>query len=86
MGVPFERRPIERTELLAADECDIAGTISELTLVQEIDGFSFGSRPPSRLRRRYIEIMRGEAASPGIDLVPLTGGRGRRKCFRTRPG
>lgn len=77
MGLTFERRPIERSELLAADECGIAGTISELTLVEEVDGFRFGlSGVLSQVRQRYIEIMRGEAVLPGIDLVPLIGGTG----------
>lgn len=74
LGLPFERRPIERTELLAAEECGIAGTISELTLVNEIDGYSFQlSGVLSRLRARYLELMRGEAALAGIELVPLVG-------------
>ena len=77
LSVPFERRPIERTELLAADECGVAGTISELTLVEEVDGFHFGlSGLLYQVRRRYLEIMRGEAALPGIDLVPLADGTG----------
>lgn len=74
LGLAFERRPIERTELLAADECAIAGTISELTLVSEIDGFAFrldGSL--ARLRQRYLDAMRGELGLPGVDLVPLVG-------------
>jgi len=78
MGLTFERRPIERSELLAADEWGIAGTISELTLVEEVDGFRFGlSGVLSQVRQRYIEIMRGEAVLPGIDLVPLIGGTGK---------
>jgi branched-chain amino acid aminotransferase len=72
LSLPFERRPIERTELLAADECGVAGTISELTLVEEIDGYHFDqSGLLSRVRQRYIEIMRGRAVLPGVDLVPL---------------
>jgi branched-chain amino acid aminotransferase len=72
LGLAFERRPIERTELLAADECGIAGTISELTLVDEVDGFRFElSGVLSQVRRRYLEIMRGEQVVAGIDLVPL---------------
>ncbi|MGH3977331.1 MAG: aminotransferase class IV, partial [Pseudonocardiaceae bacterium] len=72
LGVPFERRPIERTELLTADECGVAGTITELTLVEEIDGFRFEqSGLLSQLRQRYFEIMRGESVLPSIDLVSL---------------
>jgi branched-chain amino acid aminotransferase len=79
LGLGFERRPIERTELLAAQECGIAGTISELTLVEEIDGFRFGlSGVLALLRRRYVEIMRGESVLPGIDLVPVAASAGPR--------
>ena len=41
VGVGFTRRPVDRTELLSSREVGIAGTISELTLVDEIDGFAF---------------------------------------------
>jgi branched-chain amino acid aminotransferase len=71
-GVPFERRPIERTELLAAEECGIAGTITALTIVSEVDGFHYQqSGVLSRLRDRYIEVMRGGLCMPGIELLPL---------------
>lgn len=77
MGAPFERRPIERTELLGADECAVAGTISELTLVAEVDTFSFGlSGVLFELRQRYLEVMRGQRSIPGIDLVPLISAAG----------
>ncbi|WP_406057006.1 aminotransferase class IV [Kribbella sp. NBC_00889] len=75
LGVPFDRRPIERTELLAADECGLAGTISELTLVSEVDGASYEqSGLLAQLRQRYLELMRGDLALPGVDLVPLVDG------------
>ena len=72
LGVPFDRRPLERTELLAAEECGLAGTISELTLVEEIDGFHYDqSGVLALLRKRYVDVMRGESTLAGIDLVPL---------------
>jgi branched-chain amino acid aminotransferase len=71
-GVPFERRPIDRSELLAAEECGIAGTITELTLVEEVDGFHFAqSGLLSELRQRYLQIMRGASVLPSIELLPL---------------
>jgi branched-chain amino acid aminotransferase len=72
LGFTLERRPIERTELLTATECGVAGTISELTLVEEIDGYTF--RQDGRLaliRQRYLEVMRGKATLPGSPVVPL---------------
>jgi branched-chain amino acid aminotransferase len=72
LGLTFERRPIERTELLSADECGLAGTISELTLVEEVDGFKYEqSGVLSRLRQRYLELMRGQREIAGVNLVPL---------------
>ena len=72
LGLTLEHRPIERTELLSADECGVAGTISELTLVEEIDGFRYDQNGLlSRVRKRYIDVMRGTADLPGIELVPL---------------
>jgi branched-chain amino acid aminotransferase len=72
LGVPFERRPIERTELLAAAECGVAGTISELTLVSEVDGATYEqSGVLAQVRQRYLEVMRGERVLPGVELLPL---------------
>lgn len=71
-GVPFERRPIERTELLAAQECAIAGTITALTMVSEVDGFEYEQAGVlADLRDRYISLMRGDFALPGVDMLPL---------------
>ena len=71
-GVPFEQRPIERTELLAADEVAIAGTISELTLVEEIDGFTYPvDGVLAGLRASYLRVMRGEDPLSGLEMVPL---------------
>ncbi|MFD3399361.1 aminotransferase class IV [Kribbella sp. NPDC058693] len=72
LGLSFERRPIERTELLAADECGLAGTISELTLVAELDGVEYEqSGLLAQVRQRYLELMRGDLVLPDVDLVPL---------------
>jgi branched-chain amino acid aminotransferase len=72
LGLIFERRPIERTEVLSADECGLAGTISELTLVTEVDGFHYEQLGTlSQLRQRYLELMRGQGERVGVDLVPL---------------
>ncbi len=72
LGLALERRPIERTELLTADECRVAGTITELTLVEELDGFRFEqSGLLSQVRQRYLGVMRGKSVLPGIDLVLL---------------
>jgi branched-chain amino acid aminotransferase len=86
LGIAFERRPIERTELLAAAECGLAGTISELTLVEEVDGFRFSlTGMLAEVRRRYLEIMRGDRTLHGIDLVPLVSAAGELICGPDSP-
>ncbi len=72
LGVPFERRPLDRTELLTADECGLAGTITELTLVEEIDGYHYERAGVlSRVRQRYLDVMRRDATLRGTELLPL---------------
>lgn len=72
MGNPVDRRPIDRSELLVADECGIAGTISELTLVDEVDGHMFDTDGVlSRVRQWYIEVMRRERTILGTRMVEL---------------
>lgn len=72
LDMPFERRPIERTELLTAAECGLAGTISELTLVDCVDGFSFSRNGVlAQVRRRYLDVMRRVESVRGVDLVEL---------------
>ena len=72
LGIRIERRPVERTELLSAAECAVAGTISELTLVEEIDGFRYVTDGVlARLRHRYLQVMRGNIELPRIEMVKL---------------
>jgi len=73
MGIPFTRRPIDRTELLVADEIGLCGTLAELTLVHSIEGLSL-SRESTILRMlqtRYLEAVRGVAPHPAVDLSLL---------------
>jgi branched-chain amino acid aminotransferase len=71
-GMVLERRPIERSELMTADECAVAGTISELTLIEEIDGVHYDqSGILADLRQAYLDVMRGQRALPGVELRAL---------------
>jgi branched-chain amino acid aminotransferase len=42
--VPFERRPVDRSELLVADEIALAGTLMEIGLVKQLDGRAMPAR------------------------------------------
>jgi branched-chain amino acid aminotransferase len=62
LGYEFVSRPIDRTELLVADELALVGSLAELVPVQEIDGFELDSQGPilSRVRDRFFATVRGE--------------------------
>lgn len=58
-GVAFERRPMDRTELLTSDEAAVVGTISELTPISRVDTTELRvDGVLSSLRDRYIGAMR----------------------------
>ena len=73
MGIPFVRRPIDRTELLVAEEIGICGTITELILAQSIEGLPLSEESPvlSALQKRYFEAVRGINPHTAIDLSVL---------------
>jgi branched-chain amino acid aminotransferase len=56
-------RAVDRTELYAADEVFLAGTLAEVTPVVDVDGIAIGSGTPGpvtrRLRDRYAGICLG---------------------------
>jgi len=70
MGIPFERRPVDRTELYIAEEMALAGTLAELTPVQSIDGYKLESRRDLlvKLARRYHLAVKGLEPHPITDL------------------
>jgi branched-chain amino acid aminotransferase len=73
LAIPFVRRPIDRTELLIADEMGICGTLAELTLVRSVDGEALAEKWPvlEALQRRYFEAIRGIAPHPYVELTTV---------------
>jgi branched-chain amino acid aminotransferase len=73
MGIPFQRRPIDRTELLIADEVGVCGTLAELTIAQSIEGLQFSGESPilSALQRRYLDAVRGVDPHPAVEMSML---------------
>ncbi len=73
LGVEFVRRPIERSELYIADELGVTGTLSEITLVREIDDRALPEQTPllSKLARRYRDSVRGVDPHPAVELAML---------------
>lgn len=77
MGIPFVRRPIDRTELLIADEIAICGTLAELILVRTIEGLPMSDEAPvlRSLQARYFNAVRNIEPHPFVELSVLTGKR-----------
>jgi branched-chain amino acid aminotransferase len=69
MGIPFERRPIDHTELLVADELASAGSLNDIVLVTSVDGLALGPSPIlGRLQARYLAAVSGAEPHPAVPL------------------
>jgi branched-chain amino acid aminotransferase len=69
LGIPFERRPIDRTELLVADEIASCGSLNDLVVISSIDGLPLGPAPIlTRLRDRYFDATSGADPHPAVEL------------------
>lgn len=74
-GWAVQRRPVDRTELLVADEVAICGTLAEVTLVTHVEGLAVpvtDGRLP-RLAARYLAAVRGTDPHPSVPLTPCPG-------------
>lgn len=73
MHIKFVRRPIDRTELLVADEIGICGTLCEITLATAIEGLPLSEKSPvlSAIQDRYLNAVRGVNPHPLVELTPL---------------
>jgi branched-chain amino acid aminotransferase len=72
-GIPFECRPIDRTELLIANEIGLCGTMDELRIAKTIDGLPLSAESPilRQLQSRYLKAVRGVEPHPFIDLTTI---------------
>ncbi|GIW87720.1 MAG: branched chain amino acid aminotransferase [Isosphaeraceae bacterium] len=73
LAIPYQERPIERTELLIADELALAGTLSELTPIEQLDHYRLPPQTPilNALSSRFWGAVRGVNPHPAIDLEPV---------------
>jgi branched-chain amino acid aminotransferase len=69
--IPFERRPIDRTELQVADEIALAGTLMELGLVSRLGDRPMSPRAPviERIQDLYWACVRAERQHPAVELT-----------------
>ena len=72
MKIPFERRPIDRTELYIAEELALAGTLAAVVPIAQIDGYKLQSKDGllGRLAGRYHQAVTGVEphAATGLSL------------------
>lgn len=70
LEIPFERRPVDRSELYIADELGLTGTLSEVTRIRSIDDVALPEEAPilSALERRYRDAMLGIDPHPAVEL------------------
>jgi branched-chain amino acid aminotransferase len=72
-GIPFERRPIDRTELLVADEIALCGTMDEVRIAKSIEGLGLSTESTifPALQTRYLEAVRGIDPHPVAELTTV---------------
>lgn len=73
LGIPFERRPIDRTELAIADAACLAGTLSELGRVRRLEGRTMPDSSPvlDRIAEEYWACVHGQRRHPSVQLTPV---------------
>lgn len=70
LSIPFAYRPIERTELIIADEIAAVGTLNDLTIVGSMDERVMGASPIlDAVLARYLAACEGVAPHPAVDLT-----------------
>jgi branched-chain amino acid aminotransferase len=71
--IPFVRRPIDRTELLIADEIALCGTLAGVVPVRSIEGNPLAAAAPvlPALQARYLEAVKGIVPHPSVRLERL---------------
>lgn len=73
LGIAFERRPVDRSELAIADEIALAGTLMELGVVKELDGRPMPSATPllTAVSDLYWACVRGKVPHPHVPLTAI---------------
>jgi branched-chain amino acid aminotransferase len=75
LGLTVEERPVERGELLLADEIFLTGTAAQITAVTRIDHRPIGSGQmgpvTTRLRSLFFDVVRGRSPKYRTWCTPL---------------
>jgi branched-chain amino acid aminotransferase len=70
LNIPFVRRPIDRTEVLIADELAICGTLAELVPIKKIEDIDIDPNGPilKKIRDKFFRVVRGEEKHEGFEV------------------
>lgn len=73
LAIPFEYRPIDRTELTVADELALVGTLMELGRVRNLESRSLPIHSPilDRISDEFWATVRGERPHPVATLTAV---------------
>ncbi|MDQ3444849.1 MAG: aminotransferase class IV [Pseudomonadota bacterium] len=73
LGIAFERRPVDRTELYVADEMCLAGTLAELIPVRAVESCRLPQQAPliERIADEFWDGVRGVRTHAAISLTPV---------------
>ncbi|MDP2480835.1 MAG: aminotransferase class IV [Candidatus Palauibacterales bacterium] len=73
LGIPFVRRPIDRTELQVADELGVAGTLAEIVKVHRFEEIDMPEHTPilDAIADRFWAAARQEDPHEAVDLTVL---------------
>jgi branched-chain amino acid aminotransferase len=71
LAIPFIERPVDRTELLVADEIRLVGTLAELAPVAQVDDYKLPANSPltDSIAAAFWNAVRGIAPHPAVDLT-----------------
>jgi len=71
LSIPFIERPLERTELLIADEIRLVGTLAELTPIAQVDHYKLPASSPvtDSIARTFWSAVRGIAPAPEVEMT-----------------
>jgi branched-chain amino acid aminotransferase len=71
LGIRFIRQPIDRSELLVADELALCGTLAEIIRVQSIEALPLSEESPvlCSLQNRYFHAVRGMDPHPLVQMT-----------------
>jgi branched-chain amino acid aminotransferase len=77
LGIPVVERPVDKTELLIADEVFLSGTAAKITPVRRIESYELSTHRPvtHKLREKLSAITenRDPAYKDWVFTIPLKG-------------